>query len=383
MARFKQGDAGKPGMKTSSRSSPLRQALLALASMLSLPAARGADAPVPIRVMVIATYESGKDRGDAPGELQYWAERQDLGQAIPVPGVDHPLLTNGKGLYAMVSGTSSRCAVQIMALAADPRFDLTRTYFVVSGIGGGFPRVMSLGSAVWVQRVVDGNPAFEIDSREIPADWPIGLVAIGATKPGQGSANVDSVPPAGVSDDSSGGIGTVAFRLNPSLVEWAYGLTKDVGIPDSDALRAFGRRFGGYPVALKPPFVLMGDSIGSDRFFHGEIMARWAEDWDRLYTRGAGRLAISDCEDAGACLAFQRLARMGKVDFSRLLVLRTACNFTVPPAGVTAAGSLFGDTISDSSGVAYLPALEADYRVGSVVVLELLRGWDHYRDHVP
>jgi purine nucleoside permease len=357
--------------------------LLAATSFLFVPRARGADAPVAIPVLVIATYESGKDRGDTPGELQYWAERQDLAQEIKVPGVDHPLLTNGKGLYAMVSGTSSRCAVQIMALAADPRFDLTHTYFVVSGIGGGFPRTMSLGSAVWVRTVVDGNPAFEIDSREIPADWPIGLVAIGATKPGQGSANLDSAPPAGVSDDSSGGVGTVAFKLNPSLVEWAYNLTKDVAIPDSDALRAFGRRFERYPAALRPPSVIMGDSIGSDRFFHGEIMARWAEDWDRIYTRGAGRLAISDCEDAGACLAFQRLAQMGKIDFNRLLILRTACNFTVPPAGVTAARSLFGDTISDSSGVAYLPALEADYRVGSVVVLKLLEGWADYRDHVP
>jgi purine nucleoside permease len=127
----------------------------------------------------------------------------------------------------------------------------------------------------------------------------------------------------------------------------------------------------------------MGDSIGSDRFFHGEIMARWAEDWDRIYTRGAGKLAISDCEDAGVCLALQRLAQMGRVDFRRLLILRTACNFTVPPTGVTAERSLFGDTISDSSGVAYLPALEADYRVGSVVALSLLQGWSRYRDQVP
>jgi purine nucleoside permease len=364
---------------------PGPRALLAAALLLCLPHARAADRPAPIAVpvMVIATYETGKDRGDTPGELQYWAERQDLSREIKVPGVDHPVLANGKGLYAMVSGTTSRCAVQIMALAADPRFDLTHTYFVLSGIGGGFPKVMSLASAVWVERVIDGNPAFEIDSREIPAGWSSGLVAIGATKPGEGSANVDSVPAAGASDDSSGGVGTVAFKLNLSLVNWAYELTKDVPIPDSEALRRFGRSFKGYPVAQKPPSVLMGDSIGSDRFFHGEIMARWAQDWDRIYTRGKGTLAISDCEDAGACIALQRLAQMGKVDFSRFLILRTACNFTVPPTGVTADKSLFGDTVSDSGGVAYLPALEADYRVGSVVVLKLLQDWDKYRDHVP
>ncbi len=365
------------------RGRPLLRAWMALGSLLCLGRVRASDAPVPIPVLVIATYETGRDRGDTPGELQFWAERQNLDREIRVPGVDHALLTNGKGLYAMVSGTTSRCALQIMALAADSRFDLTHTYFLLSGIGGGFPRVMSLGSAVWVQRVVDGNPAFEIDSREIPADWPVGLVAIGATRPGQGSANVDSVPAAGASQDSSGGVGTVAFTLNPSLVAWAYALTKDVPIPDSAPLRAFGSRFEGYPVAHQAPFVLRGDSIASDRFFHGEVMAGWAEDWDRIYTRGAGRLAISDCEDAGACLALQRLAQMGRVDFSRLLILRTACNFTVPPTGVSAERSLFGDTISDSSGVAYLPALEADYRVGSVVVQELLQGWDRYRDRVP
>jgi purine nucleoside permease len=366
------------------RFSDSAKVILAAAVLLGRTAyAVDTPARLPIPVMVIATYETGKDRGDTPGELQFWAERQDLGQEIGVPGVDHPLLTNGKGLYAMVCGTTSRCALQIMALAADPRFDLTHTYFVLSGIGGGFPKVMSLGSAVWVQRVLDGNPAFEIDSREIPAGWSSGLVAIGSKKPGEGSANVDSVPDAGISDNASGGIGTVAFKLNPSLVKWAYGLSKDVPIPDSSVLRAFGSTFAGYPVAHQPPSVIMGDSIGSDRFFHGELMAAWAEDWDRIYTRGAGRLAISDCEDAGVCLAVQRLAKMGKVDFNRLLILRTACNFTVPPTGVTAEKSLFADTVSDSSGVAYMTALEADYRVGNVVVQDLLKNAEKYRDQIP
>jgi len=351
--------------------------------MMGIAAAAAEAPPAPIPVLVITTYETGNDRGDVPGELQFWVERQNLDQSIKVPGVDHPLLTNGKGLYAMVSGTTSRCAVQIMALAADPRFDLRRTYFLLSGIGGGDPKAISLASAVWVQHVVDGNPAFEIDSREIPAAWPYGLVAFGATAPGKGSANVDSVPAAGASEDGSGGVGSVAFKLSPSLVRWAYELTKDVRIPDSDAVRAFGRKFEGYPNAQRAPFVVMADSMGSDRFFHGALMTRWAEDWDRIYTRGSGSFAISDCEDAGVCIALQRLSQMGRVDFNRLLILRTACNFTVPPTGVSAEGSLFGDTISDSSGVAYIPALEADYRVGSVVVAALLQNWEHYRDHAP
>jgi purine nucleoside permease len=366
-------------MQTSTRKKLLK--LIVLGASV-LPTAVVA-APIQIPVLVIATYETGQDRGDVPGELQFWAEKEDLDQSYSVPGVEHPLLANRKGLFAMVSGTSSRCALQIMALAADPRFDLRKTYFVLCGIGGGDPSAISLGSAVWVDTAVDGNPAFEIDPREIPPSWPYGLVAIGATVPGKGSSNVDAVPAAGASEYGAGGIGTVAFHLNPSLVRWAYGLTKDLELPNSPAMNRFAQRFRDFPKASQPPAVVIGDSMGADRFFHGAMMTRWAEDWVRIYTRDKGSLAISDCEDAGACLAFQRLAQMGKADFNRLLILRTACNFIVPPSGDTAAQSLFGDTISDSSGVAYVPALECAYRVGHTVTAALLKDREKFRDHLP
>lgn len=357
--------------------------LAAVLVAFGMPAARMVSAPIPIPVLVITTYETGNDRGDVPGELQFWAERQDLARSIAVPGLEHPLLTNDRGLYAMVCGTTSRCAVQIMALGADPRFDLTHTYFLLSGIAGGDPREMSLGSAVWVATVVDGDPAFEIDSREMPAGWPYGLVAFGATEPGKGSADVDAVPAAGAADFGAGGIGTVAFRLNRSLVDWAYRLSRHVALDDDPKMRAFERRFAAWPAALQPPGVIIGVSMGADRFFHGALMTKWAEDWVRIYTRGRSQLTICDCEDQGVCLAIRELSRMGKADFNRLLILRTACNFVVPPAGVSAADSLFNETISDSAGVAYLPALEADYRVGSVVTAELLAHWERYRGEVP
>ena len=336
--------------------------------------------PIPIPVLVIATYETGNDRGDVPGELQYWVERDHLDTSIDVPGLDHPLLTDGKGLYAMVCGTTSRCALQIMALAADSRYDLRKTYFLLSGIAGADPKTASLACAAWIQTVVDGNPAFEIDSREIPPGWPYGLVAFGANEPGRGSKDVDSVPAAGAADNGSGGVGTVAFGLNPRLVDWAYNLTRAVPIPDDPAMAASRARFVQFPNAMRPPFVLKGDSLGADRFWHGRQMARWAEEWVSLYTRGSGRLAMSDCEDQGVCIAVKQLQKMKKADFSRLLILRTSCNFVIPPPGVTPADGLFGDTVSESGGIAYLPALEAAYSVGNVVATELLKAAEADRD---
>jgi len=346
--------------------------------IVSLPA-DAADLIRP-KVLVIATYETGKDRGDVPGELQNWVERENLDQAIQVPGIDHPILTNGKGLYAMISGTTSRCAVQMMTLAMDPRFDLRQTYFLLSGIGGGDAAQVTVASAVWIRQVVDGDPTFEIDSRETPPFWPYGIIALGATEPGKVPANIDSAPAAGVSDNGSGGVGRIVFNLNPSLVDWAYQLTKSVTIPDSDALVASRSQFKGFPHALARPSVSEGDSMGADHFWSGAIMTRWAEDWVRLYTRGSGSLAIADCEDQGILLAMQQLDRLGRVDARRLLILRTVSNFTEPPAGVAPEKFLFDD-LASSPG--YLPALDANYQVGSVVVSALLNDWNRYQTTVP
>lgn len=356
--------------------------ILVVAFALIAPAALRA-APTAIPVLVIVTYETGADRGDVPGELQYWVEREHLDQAIAVPGVQHPLLTNGRGLYAMVSGTTSRCAVQLMALGLDPRFDLRKTYFLVAGIAGGDAQATSLGSACWATHVVDANPAFEIDGREIPAGWPYGLVAFGATAPGQGSRDVDHVPAAGASEDGVGGVGTVAFKLNPQLVAWAYALTKSLPLADDAGMKKYRALFTASPAAQRPPGVQTGASLAGDRFWHGELRASWARDWVRLYTRGTDTFTMSNCEDAGVCLALQELERLGKVDFGRLLVLRTACNFVQPPPGFGAADSLFGKTLSESSGTGYLPALGAAYRIGSAVTAELLKNWDRYRDRAP
>jgi len=363
-------------------------AMAALATLLGAGSARALGtppAPVEIPVLVIATYETGKDRGDVPGELQFWAERQHLDHEIKIPGVDHALLTNDHGLYAMVSGTSSRCAVQIMALAADPRFDLRHTYFLLSGVAGGDASMVPLGTAVWVDTVVDGDPAFEFDSRDIPAAWPYGIVAFGATEPGKGSINVDAVPAAGTIDDGSGGgIGKVAFHLNTDLVHWAYAKSKNVPLPDDPPMRKLGRKFVDYPKAQLPAEIVVGESMGVDRFYYGAGMTKWAADWVKLYTHGKGSLYVVDCEDAGVCLAMQRLTMMGKVDETRLLILRAACNYSVPSPGVTAPQGLFGtEVINDSAGAAVIPALEADYRVGSAVTSELLAHWSAYRGKTP
>jgi len=62
------------------------------------------------------------------------------------------------------------------------------------------------------------------------------------------------------------------------------------------------------------------------------------------------------------------------------MVLRTASNYTMQPQGMSAAEHL----LRENEGYAGLKAsVEAAYRVGSVVVNEIVGKWTTYKDHAP
>jgi purine nucleoside permease len=86
----------------------------------------------------------------------------------------------------------------------------------------------------------------------------------------------------------------------------------------------------------------------------------------------------SGMEDSGTLTALHRLGRIDKVDPQRVLVLRTVSNFTVPPAGKTVMWSATADYPDDG-----VPALESAYRIGSVVVKELVANWGRYQRVLP
>lgn len=345
------------------------------ASEASLPAA-AKDAPVPVKVIVVANFEPGKDTGDAPGEFQHWAEREHLNEAIPVRGVLHPLMRNSGGLYGIVWGSAgslmSGVGEQLTALLLDPRFDFTRTYWLFTGISGADPQVASVGSAAWSRWVVSGDALREFDDREVPASWPYGLFAIGAKGPNELPHDPDSF--AGMTD--SGKLG-MAVKLNQGLANWAFAMTRNVTIPDSPELARARAAWKGYPMAQRPPFVLMGETLGAMRYWHGPGRTQWARDWVKLWTGGKGRFVMTNMESQTMAGAMLNAAAQGLVDLDRVLVLRTASNPSMPPPGGSAIESV-GD-----EGPGQMVAYEANYRVGAPVVHELLRGWEAYKDAIP
>ena len=105
--------------------------------------------PIPIKVVVVAMFERGEDTGDTPGEYQLWVEREHLDQILPLPAGFHHVRLNKDGVLGILTGVgTAKAAASVMAVGLDPRFDLSKAYWLVAGIGGGDPADASLGSAV-------------------------------------------------------------------------------------------------------------------------------------------------------------------------------------------------------------------------------------------
>ena len=338
---------------------------LVIIAALGACADRAAEPRIPVKVVIVSMFENGAISGDTPGEMQLWVEREKLDRRFPFPIGEYELRMNDQGMLVVCTGGGiTNATASIMALGTDSRFDFSKAYWIVAGIGGGDPLDVSLGTAAWSRHVVDGDLLYEIDAREIPKDWPYGLLPLGAKKP----------------NDKADGwtVDTIDFPLNEPLAEWAFALTKDHPLQDRPSLASFRTQFAGYANATRPPFVTMGESLASSKWWHGEHLNLWANDWVKLQAGAKYNFMMTNMEDSGTLTALRRLSRTQLVDLQRVMVLRTASNFTMPSPGQPSSWS--ATAAQPENG---LPAIEAAYQVGNIVAQTILNGWATYKDQIP
>ena len=177
----------------------------------------GDQEPMPVKFVIITMFEIGADEGDQAGEFQLWKTRKALNQRIPFPHSHHDLFYNPETkVLGMVTGVgTAKAASAIMALGLDPRFQVSRAYWMVAGIAGIDPENASIGSVAWSSYLVDGDLSHhQIDAKEIK-NWTTGYLAR--------ERNFHSTrnwP------ESNGEV----FKANSDLRDWAYNLTKNVSL---------------------------------------------------------------------------------------------------------------------------------------------------------
>lgn len=212
-------------------------------------------------------------------------------------------------------------ALTVSAFIASPLFDLSKTYFLVAGVAGINPKMGTIGSVVLSRYAVQVDLQYEFDAREIPPAWKTGYVPQGANSPSESPKFI---------------YGTEVFELNNNLRTRAKEFAQRATLIDSAAAEAFRSRYTSpsdnvFALATDPPSVMEGDVISANVFFHGHLLCEAFENTCRLFTNNKGSYCVTNQEDSAICSALLRGAVMKKVDFSRIIILRTGCNFDRPP----------------------------------------------------
>jgi purine nucleoside permease len=326
-----------------------RPFVLAALLLVALSRAAGADSPaIAPKVVVITMFG---------GEAKPWLDGEALTHKLALPGLSkaYPeVACTDEGLCVMTTNMGyANAASSIAALVFSGRFDLTKTYFLISGIAGVDPAQGTLGSAHWARVAVDGGLQNEIDAREAPADWSAGYLAIGAPAPSQ-KAELR--------------YGDEVYHLNEALLQAAFRLTKDVELADSDAAKAYRAKYA-EASATAPPQVSICDTISSDTWWHGARLGAAMEAYAKLVTDGEANPCTTQQEDNATLTALERGAEADLVDFNRIAILRTASNFDREAPGQSAA-----DSLGARSG-GYLPSVTNAYRVGAKLAHAIVADW--------
>ncbi|KAF9075365.1 purine nucleoside permease [Rhodocollybia butyracea] len=286
-----------------------------------------------------------------------------LEQNITIPGFS-PLYpdahcTEDGSICQVITGEAEiNAASTLSALVYSGVFDLTTTYFLIAGIAGINPKVATIGDVTFARFAVQVALQYEIDAREIPADFPTGYVPQGAVVPNQYPAEL---------------YGTEVFELNVALRTAAVAFANKATLYDTAATQAARKLYAYDPAFAGPsssgPSVVECDSATSDVYFSGALLGEAFENTTTLFTNGLGVYCTTQQEDNATLEVLLRATLAGLTDFSRIILMRTASDFDRPYEGQTAVANLFGDT------PAFEPSVQNIYLAGVQVVEGIVSGW--------
>ncbi|TFK85835.1 purine nucleoside permease [Polyporus arcularius HHB13444] len=285
-----------------------------------------------------------------------------LEKNITVPGFS-PLFpqahcTADGNICQLVTGEAEiNAAATITALVHSPDFNLTQTYFLIAGIAGISPKFGTLGTVTFARFAVQVGLQYEFDAREKPDNFTTGYVP-------QGSFSPDEFP--------QELYGTEVFELNENLRQFAIRMAKKGRLADDEPSQTYRTNYASNPAfaaGAAPPSIVACDTATSDQFWTGALLGAAFEDTTKLFTNGTGTYCTTQQEDNATLEALLRGALTRRVDFSRIIIMRTASDFDRPFDGETAAANLFLMSPGFDISIKNIPA------AGVPVVMGILDGW--------
>lgn len=294
-----------------------------------------------------------------------------LEQNITLPGLsmNFPNIhcTADGTVCQLVTGTSEiNAAGSTLALVLSPAFNLTKTHFLLAGIAGISPEVATIGGVTFAQFAVQVALQHEIDAREKPDNFSTGYIPLGTDSPGSYPKFI---------------YGTEVFQLNDALRQRAMAFAKTATLNDSVEAQVYRQLYSttpGYAAGTAPPSVVGCDTATADTWWSGELLGRAFENFTKLATNDSATYCTSQQEDNAVLESLLRGHIARRVDFSRVILMRTGSNFDRPPLGLAALDNLF----PGMQGRA--PALRNIYLAGIKVVEGILAGWNEtFSEGVP
>ncbi|KAI1135926.1 putative purine nucleoside permease [Hypoxylon sp. FL0543] len=292
---------------------------------------------------------------------------------ITVPGLS-PLYPHvhcnarGEVCQLTVGESEINAAVSMTALALSGLFDLSKTYFLLAGIAGINPKLGTLGSVALSRFSVQVALQYEIDAREMPANFSTGYFPYGTYAPNEYPSTI---------------YGTEVMEVNENLRDAAATLAQRAKLADSAGAADYREKYrqdgGVYAAATSGPSVIKCDTATADVYYSGTLLSEAFENTTELWTNQS---TITYCasaqEDSATLQALMRAAAWGFVDFSRTILMRTGSDFDRAPPSISEFQHL---RLMDQNG--FDIAIQNIYLAGIEIVKGIVAGWNStYHDGI-
>ncbi|KAI4101615.1 MAG: hypothetical protein LQ339_005004 [Xanthoria mediterranea] len=283
-----------------------------------------------------------------------------LERNITVPGFspkfpDAHCTANGDICQLVTGEGEINAAATVSSLVLDKAFDLRSTYFLIAGIAGVNPEVATTASVLFARFEVQVALQYEFDIRDIGSNFSTGYIPYNAKVPGEYPTTI---------------YGTEVFEVNDALRSLAILFAKKAQLNDSAIAQGYRAKYA-LTAATSGPSVVACDGATSDVYYTGSILSSAFANFTKLITNGTATYCSTAQEDSAILESLLRATKAKLVDFSRIIVMRTASDFDRPPPEISAYNHFFFEK-SD----AFDPAVRNLYLAGREIIGGIVGQWE-------